>query len=97
MARQLTLPGIPPKPRKPRLWRMKLADAGHLPSGEKGIQFVCPRCGHDTGWILDEQTITENRRGLPCPQCNVAAGEAQHEAPVMPSGPPPEETRNECP
>lgn len=74
MARQLTLPGIPSKPRSQRVWRMQVADAGHMPGGAvKGIQFICPRCGHDTGWIEDSWTITQNRRGLPCPCCNQTA------------------------
>lgn len=58
------------KPRAKPLKRMHVHDAGHLPGGSKGIQFVCPRCGHDTGWIHDEWTVTQNRRGLPCPKCN---------------------------
>lgn len=71
MARQIDLLGIPPKPRRPRVWRMQVADAGHLPGGAvKGIRFECSRCGHDTDWIEDRWTITENRRGLPCPCCN---------------------------
>lgn len=71
MRGQLTLPGVPPKARNKRVWRMQVADAGHMPGGAaKGIQFVCPRCGHDTGWIKDCWTITENRRGQPCPRCN---------------------------
>ena len=57
-------------PRKPYLKRMRVKDAGELPDGKKGIQFVCPHCGHDTGWCYDEHTVTENKRGLPCPSCN---------------------------
>ena len=50
--------------------RMRVADAGHLTIGTKGIRFTCPHCGHDTGWIEDRRTISENKRGLPCPCCN---------------------------
>jgi rubrerythrin len=57
-------------PRRAPVKRMRVADAGHFPSGGKCIQFVCPRCGHDTGWIADEWTVTENRNGRPCPSCN---------------------------
>jgi len=57
-------------PRSAPVKRMHVADAGQLPGGAKGIRFACSRCGHDTGWIADEWTITQNRRGLPCPQCN---------------------------
>lgn len=52
-------------PRKPRLKRMRVADAG-----QGCIQFVCPHCSYDTGWIKDERTVSENKRGIPCPQCN---------------------------
>lgn len=57
-------------PRSEPIKRMRVADAGHMPGGTKGIRFECPHCGHDTGWIEDEWSITENRRGLPCPSCN---------------------------
>ena len=41
-----------PKFEKPvRLKRMRVADAGHLPGGSKGIRFHCPHCGYDTDWI----------------------------------------------
>jgi len=71
MARkQPDLPGFE-KPRQPRLKRMRVADAGHLPGGSKGIRFECPQCGHDTDWIPDAWTISENKRGLPCPKCNL--------------------------
>ena len=54
-------------PKKPRQWRMRVADAGH-----GCIQFKCQRCGFDTGWIVDERSVSENKRGLPCPECNKA-------------------------
>ena len=50
--------------------RMRVADAGEMTGGKKGIIFVCSHCGHDTGWIEDLLTISENKRGLPCPRCN---------------------------
>lgn len=55
---------LPPKPRAKRLWRMHVDDAG------EGIVFECGRCGHNTGWIDDKWTVTENKRGHPCPKCN---------------------------
>lgn len=57
-------------PRRAPLKRMRVADAGEFPDGRPCIQFVCPHCGYDTDWIEDTSTITENRRGLPCPRCN---------------------------
>ena len=73
MARQSTLPGFE-KPRQPRRKMMHVADAGHMPGGTKGIRFVCGHCNHDTGWISDERSVSENKRGLPCPICNPAEG-----------------------
>lgn len=67
--KQPFLEGMEPPP-KPRVKRMYVADAGHLPGGTKGIRFECPRCGHDTGWIKDEWSVSENKRGRPCPECN---------------------------
>lgn len=52
-------------PRRPRIKRMHVSDAGH-----GCIEFTCRHCGFCTGWIRDEWTITANRRGLPCPKCN---------------------------
>ena len=47
--RQLDLfPELKP-PLKPRQKRMRIQDAGNLPDGKKGIWFICPHCGHDTG------------------------------------------------
>ena len=57
-------------PRARPVKRMHVLDAGHIGGGQKGIRFKCGHCGHDTGWIADEWTITENRRGQPCPVCN---------------------------
>mgnify|MGYP000719443815 CR=1 FL=1 len=56
-------------PRSKPLKRMRVNDAGESASCMV-IQFICPHCGHDTGWIEDEWTVTENKRGLPCPECN---------------------------
>ena len=67
--KQATFPVLERQRARP-MKRMRVVDAGHLPGGAKGIRFECRRCGHDTGWIPDEWTVSENRRGLPCPQCN---------------------------
>ncbi len=57
-------------PKAAPIKRMRVSDAGEMTGGKKGICFVCSRCGHDTGWIEDVWTISENKRGLPCPCCN---------------------------
>ena len=56
-------------PRSKPLKRMRVVDAGNG-NGCKVVQFVCPHCHHDTGWIVDGLTVSENKRGLPCPKCN---------------------------
>lgn len=60
------------KPRKPRRVMMHVADAGAYM-----IRFECDKCGHNTGWIVDTKTVTENRRGMPCPNCNEGAPDEQ--------------------
>lgn len=47
---------------KPRVM-MRILDAG-----DEVASFECSRCGHRTGWV--GATVTEQRRGKPCPQCN---------------------------
>lgn len=54
-------------PRAKSVKRMHVIDAG-----DGVIQFRCGHCGHETGWMADEWTIAENRRGRPCPNCNGA-------------------------
>jgi len=62
---------FPSAPRRPRRVLMHVVDAGEWYGGNgKGIQFSCQTCGHDTGWIKDTRTVTENKRGIPCPKCN---------------------------
>ena len=52
-------------PRTKRKVRMRVVDAGY-----GMIEFECWKCGHNTGWVEDNNTLTENRRGPPCPICN---------------------------
>ncbi len=59
-----------PKIYAPRKVRMHVLDAGELAGGGKGIRFRCDACGHDTGWIPDHHTVSSNKKGRPCPECN---------------------------
>lgn len=59
-----------PKIDSPRRVLMHVFDAGNLAGGSKGIRFRCRACGHDTGWIPDDCTVSQNKRGRPCPTCN---------------------------
>lgn len=64
-----------PVPRAPKIVRMHATDHGQAPglmAGWKttnGGYFKCTSCGHDTGWLFN-LTVTDVRRGLPCPVCN---------------------------
>lgn len=64
---------FPGLPRARPVRRMHVADAGQLPGGSKGVRFKCRRCGHDTGWLHDARTVSENKRGISCPICNEAS------------------------
>lgn len=52
-------------PRSPRRKLMHVSDAG---SGL--IEFTCNHCGYCTDWIEDTRSVTENKKGRPCPKCN---------------------------
>lgn len=53
----------PPR-RKPRVL-MRVTDAG-----DRYIEFTCARCGHVEAYHGDTGTVSENKRGRPCPVCN---------------------------
>lgn len=53
---------IPPRP--PRKKLMHVCDAG-----EGAVRYICHRCGLKTDWMV-ERTVTEAKRGIPCPACN---------------------------
>lgn len=56
-----------PSPPVPRIKRMHVDDAG------QGIaQFKCRICGHVSDWLQIE-SVTEAKRGIPCPNCNGSA------------------------
>lgn len=58
------------KPRKPRQWLMHVSDAGGDGPDDVHVRYECQRCGHETGWMM-ARTVTEAKRGIPCPTCNV--------------------------
>jgi len=63
---------LPPKPRKPREWRMHMIDAGDCGGCEwpqADCVFECRRCGHRSDWVRCANKA-EVIRGLPCPKCN---------------------------
>jgi hypothetical protein len=60
----------------PRRHLMHVFDAGP-DDGEAShlVRFTCKRCGYETGWVRVE-SVTEGRRGKPCPTCNESITEA---------------------
>lgn len=70
--RQSFLFETPKKKRtKPRVL-MHVFDAGNCggcDDGEHDVCFECRKCGHQTDWVR-VRTVTEGRRGVPCPKCN---------------------------
>lgn len=63
-------------PRAKPVKRMHVNDAGD-DGTQSVIEFVCGHCGYNSGWVKDEWTVTENRRGHPCPKCNEQIADSQ--------------------
>jgi DNA-directed RNA polymerase subunit RPC12/RpoP len=57
------------KPRRPPRVMMHVVDAGQSEGGPI-ICFGCTKCGHNTDWIEDDQSVSQNKKGRPCPECN---------------------------
>lgn len=63
-------------PRSQRKKRMRLQDVGASPfpseSGKEAfyVSWKCPHCEHDAGWQHFEGTVSDVKRGIPCPKCN---------------------------
>jgi len=57
------------KPVVPRNKLMHVADAGGNGPDDQIVLFKCGRCGHVSEWISG-LTVTQAKRGIPCPVCN---------------------------
>lgn len=61
------------KPRRPRTRRMVVCETadGTCCCDETpiSVRYLCSRCDHVTGW-MGARTVTEAKRGIPCPKCN---------------------------
>jgi len=56
--------------RRTRGQLMHVSDAGYGGSWRGvNVQMRCAKCRHQSGWI-EFETVTEAKRGLPCPKCN---------------------------
>jgi hypothetical protein len=80
MARQAELFS---KPKRRRPVMMHVSDAGGAEDRGVMVTLQCPKCGAETGWIKF-RTVTEAKRGQPCPRCNEGATAAEV-APSVPS------------
>jgi hypothetical protein len=60
-----------PKPAIKRRVLMHVSDAGGADHGEGAVivTFRCGKCSYETEWLKCD-TVTEAKRGLPCPRCN---------------------------
>lgn len=67
MARQLELLERPPRKRPQKL--MHVCDAGDGGEGKPVVQMKCIHCDYQSEWLVFD-TVTEAKRGLPCPNCN---------------------------
>lgn len=47
---------------------MHVCDAGHGEEGKPLCQMECRKCGYVSDWFIFD-TVTEAKRGLPCPRC----------------------------
>lgn len=66
MARQAEMFEKPKRPKPRRL--AHVVDAGEFPDGRRAAKFECFRCGWSE-W-LSITTVSEAKRGHPCPNCN---------------------------
>jgi hypothetical protein len=54
---------------------MHVTDAGQVDAGAAGdlgkplCRMRCARCGDESDWLVFD-TVTEAKRGIPCPRCN---------------------------
>lgn len=57
----------PPKAKPRKL--MHVCDASHDDFDDKAtVRLNCARCDYITDWLA--MSVTEAKRGIPCPQCN---------------------------
>jgi DNA-directed RNA polymerase subunit RPC12/RpoP len=66
MTRQLSL--LPPKQRATPVRRMHVIDAGY----DGYFRFHCRRCDMENEFHDPDLTVTQAKRGIPCPKCNEA-------------------------
>jgi len=58
-----------PKPQRTPRKLMHVVDAGNGPGPGRWAAFECKHCGERSEWMRI-QSVTEAKRGIPCPKCN---------------------------
>lgn len=66
-ARQAKLFDLPPRASRGQLMHVFDCQSDHC-EGLPIVDMRCAKCGHESGW-LSGMTVTESKRGLPCPKC----------------------------
>lgn len=69
------IPKAPKAERRPPRHLMHVYDAGDCGDcceDEVDVIFRCRLCKHETEWTR-MRTVTEAKRGIPCPKCNTKA------------------------
>lgn len=64
--------GASPLPAPREIIIMDVVSIGPLPDGSAGARFRCPRCGSDTGPVLDTRPNTKRTmdHGIRCERCS---------------------------
>lgn len=64
-------------PRSPKVKRMHVVDAGNSGCREYPLwyRFECMHCKYHEEGAYADITMTEAKRGLPCPKCNDSNGD----------------------
>lgn len=81
MPRTLDLFERPPRAKPKKL--MHVSDAGEVQCGAAEdlgkplVRFMCARCEYETDWFVVD-TVTEAKRGIPCPKCNNEENKEEH-------------------
>jgi len=69
----MNVPDLFPETKPPRQASRKLMHVCEVADDEdptySSVRFRCARCGYESDWI-DDLTVTEAKRGIPCPECN---------------------------
>lgn len=56
---------------RPKKSRAKPRVLAHVDdAGPDAICFVCSKCGWKSGWLINDMSISESKRGIPCDRCN---------------------------